>query len=170
MWSSGYAQSWVSVYCNSCKPRHLGLQWKVVLFGPSLPTVEVRKVWGKTRWRVFLSHKAEFHTVGIILYFENYFRCLKKTQIYSDTSEEPNMLEGLWKKSTWRVTLGFLRGWNGLFYLLGCYAAWGGLIPTFRDDLLVPSSRIKLSKTTDWTAPKRRYETTLRCVTTKKTK
>ena len=39
----------------------------------------------------------------------------------------------------------FRRCWTEFFCLLGRYAAWGGFKPTFRDYILVPSSRVKLS-------------------------
>ena len=41
---------------------------------------------------------------------------------------------------------GFRRGVVEVFALLRCYAAWvGSWLPTFRDNLLVPSSRVKKS-------------------------
>jgi hypothetical protein len=51
--------------------------------------------------------------------------------------------------------------------LLECYAALGGsTVPTFRDNPLVPSSRVKKSKKV---VPKRRYITTIRrCVISQK--
>ena len=39
----------------------------------------------------------------------------------------------------------FRRGWTELFRFMGYYAEWGGLKPTFRDHLSVPSSTVKLS-------------------------
>ena len=38
------------------------------------------------------------------------------------------------------------------FLSLCYYAAWGGLKPTFRDYLSVPSSRVKMSKECPWTS------------------
>ena len=46
------------------------------------------------------------------------------------------------------VIVGFRSGWTKLFRLLGCYAAWGGLKPTFRDYLLVPPLKVNLSSLT----------------------
>ena len=56
-----------------------------------------------------------------------------------------------------------------VFRLLGCYATQGGLKPTFRNDLLVQSSRFKLSFFLDNFVPKSRFRTTLSCVITQKT-
>jgi hypothetical protein len=45
------------------------------------------------------------------------------------------------------VISGFRRDLDGICSLLGCYAALGGgFIPTFRDNLSVPSTRVKKSK------------------------
>jgi hypothetical protein len=33
--------------------------------------------------------------------------------------------------------VGFRRGWTEFFGILACYAAWGGLKPTFREGLLI---------------------------------
>jgi hypothetical protein len=48
------------------------------------------------------------------------------------------------RKAWLSVISGFRHGVNEIFALLRCYAAFiGSLLPTFRDNLLVPSSRVK---------------------------
>jgi hypothetical protein len=74
------------------------------------------------------------------------------------------------------VMLGFCRGWTEFFRLLGYYAEWGGLKQTFRDYLSVLPSRVKLLlwqfdlwRWYLYVAPKRRFQTTSRCLITQKT-
>ena len=45
------------------------------------------------------------------------------------------------KYKLWIIS-GFRRCWNKVIRLLGCYAAWGDLMPTVLDYLSVPSSRV----------------------------
>jgi hypothetical protein len=60
--------------------------------------------------------------------------------------------------------------WHEICALLGYCAAYSGnSVPTVRDNLSAPSSRVKKSKTDRQVFPKRRYGiTTLRCVITQK--
>jgi hypothetical protein len=52
------------------------------------------------------------------------------------------------------VTSEFVSRVNGLFALLGYYAAlFGSQLPTFQESLLVPSSRVKQSSVTDVSGP-----------------
>ena len=72
------------------------------------------------------------------------------------------------KHSALGMISGFRRGVNQICSRLGFYATYNGsFIPTFRDSLSVPSSRVQQSFFLDCLTfvPKRRYETTiLRCV------
>ena len=68
------------------------------------------------------------------------------------------------------VMSGFPRGVNQIFALLGFYEAYSGnSIPTFRDNLSVPSSRVKQSKKMGLIGcPETLVTTDLRCITSQK--
>ena len=66
--------------------------------------------------------------------------------------------------------VGFCRGWTEFFRVLCYYSAWGGLKPTFRDYLSVPSWRVNEPlKMERLIVSKRRFQTTSRHLISKKT-
>ena len=64
-----------------------------------------------------------------------------------------------------REIVEFHRGWTEFFHILGYYAVWGALKPTFRHYL----QEFEILKMSPTVVPKRRFQTTLRHVMTQKT-
>jgi hypothetical protein len=71
-------------------------------------------------------------------------RCIYQRQVFLIPSLHPVYNSG--NELTMCEIVGFRRGWNEVSRLLGYYAACGGLTPTFREYLSVPSSRVKQAK------------------------